>query len=447
MRGRKKRIFAIVLGFLVFSCFGGCVTKQPEGNGQQAAGVNIADVSEGDMEEPLQNLSGNESGMPDLAENEMQDADMKPEGESVVYYTVEEVKALEIPEDKLAYWLVLNSKIPFISADEGCQEFFWDEYFWRLSEPVLRFTMSDFAIVDLDVDGVEELVMTGFMPETTWILDYQEGKVYSYQFVFRGMAGIGIDGVYSSSIASDMGGFHRIHLDKGSYEEETLAYMNGDYFEVDGAEVSSDEFYAYTASLTDTEKINGMDFMEEMLDEVLLGDFAEEASQIRNVAQEEICDENNPQMAEVPELYREVLTGNEGFVCVTENGETFFIDGSSVRNPAGEEQYQILYFSSADMDGDGENEVVLACSGGAAGENLILHEAEGVIYGYVFEFWNEMSVIANDGVFQEGTYRDQYGKISSFDENGCDIEEVDYNGNINDDRIRYYYFSEELIGR
>lgn len=307
--------------------------------------------------------------------------------------------------------------------------------------------MSDFAIADLDGDGVGELVMTGYMPETTWILDYQEGRVYSYQFVYRGMAGIGIDGVYSSSSASDIGGFHRIHLDRGSYEEETLAYMNGDYFEVDGAEVSSDEFYAYTASLTDTEKINGMDFTEEMLDEVLLGDFAEEASQIRNVAQEEICDENNPQMAEVPELYREVLTGNEGFVCVTENGETFFVDGNSVRNPAGEEQYQILYFSSADMDGDGENEVVLACSRGAAGENLILHEAEGVIYGYVFEFWNEMSAIANDGVFQEGTYREQYGKISSFDENGCDIEEVDYNGNINDDRIRYYYFSEELIGR
>lgn len=104
MQGRKKRIFAIVLGFLVLSCsFGGCVAKQPEGNGQQAAGTNIADVSEGDIEEPLQNLSGNESEMPDLAENEMQDADMKPEEESVVYYTMEEVNALEIPEDKLAY--------------------------------------------------------------------------------------------------------------------------------------------------------------------------------------------------------------------------------------------------------------------------------------------------------------------------------------------------------
>lgn len=31
-------------------------------------------------------------------------------------------------EDLLAYWLVLNGKQPFISTDEGNQEFYWDEY-------------------------------------------------------------------------------------------------------------------------------------------------------------------------------------------------------------------------------------------------------------------------------------------------------------------------------
>ncbi|MDE6687415.1 MAG: hypothetical protein K2K17_08875, partial [Lachnospiraceae bacterium] len=46
-----------------------------------------------------------------------------------------------------------------------------------------------------------------------------------------------------------------------------------------------------------------------------------------------------------------------------------------------------------------------------------------------------------------------YGKIVSFTEDGCDIQEVgqsderrgDWYDRINDDRIRYPYFSEELI--
>lgn len=340
----------------------------------------------------------------------------------------------------LAYWLVLNNKMPLISANEGCQEFFWDEYYWRLSELTLTYQTSRFGIVDLDNDGVEELVMTGYMPEITQILDYQDGKVYSYQFVYRGMARIGTDGVYSGSSGSDVGGFFRIHLDKGNYEEETLAYMDGDYFEVGGVEVSSDEFYTYTASLLETEMMEDMDFTEEMLDKVLLGEPDEEVlSEMRNREPEEICDENNPKMADVPETYRAVLNGSEEFVCVTEDGENFLIDGNCIRDAAGENQGQILYFSIVDMDGDEEEEVVLAYSLTCIGNILILHETEGIIYGYVFDCWDEMNAITNDGIFQIGSRSvNQYGKVVSFDKDGCVIEEVDYNGDINEDRIRYY---------
>lgn len=40
----------------------------------------------------------------------------------------EEVATLGLWEDLLAYWMVLNSKQPFISTEEGNQEFYWDEY-------------------------------------------------------------------------------------------------------------------------------------------------------------------------------------------------------------------------------------------------------------------------------------------------------------------------------
>lgn len=327
---------------------------------------------------------------------------------------------------------------------KAVRSFFWDEYFWRLLEPTSAYQTSDLGIVDLDNDGVEELVMTGCMPETTQVLDYQDGKVYSYQFVFRGMARICINGVYGGASASDIGGFYRIHLDKGSYEEETLAYMDGDYFEVEGVEVSSDEFYAYTSSFIETEMIETLDFTENMINSALLGNLDEGIlDKMENMKPEEICDENNLRMADVPEVYQGILTGREEFVCVTNDGQKHMIDGNCVIDGEGEDQGRILYLSIADMDGDGKEEVILVCDW----KHLVFHENEGVIYGYVFDNWDEMAVIAKNGVFQpqiDADY-DQYRKIVSFAEDGCEIEEVDYGGDINDDRIRYYYFSEELI--
>ena len=380
-------------------------------------------------------------------ESEGQITDPELPIEKVVKYTTkEEMDALEIPENMLAYWLVLNSKKPFISANEGCQEFFWDEYFWCQSEPDPMFTIYHFGIVDLDQDGTEEMILTGF-PETTQVLDYQEGKVYSYQFVYRGMAGILPNGVYSSSSAFDIGGFHRIHLDKGTYEEETLAYMEGDYYEVEGVEVSEEKFFEYVEPITKAELIEEMDFTEEMLNKVLLGDLGEEElSIVKRIEPEQICDENNPREANVPETYLAVLSGKEEFFCVTEDGERvkLIVDGNRVKDPKGEEVYQILYFSMVDMEGDGEDEVVLTC----AGKNLILHAAEDGIYGYAFEFWNEMGLIDKDGVFRMGHVDGKrYGKILSFETDGCQIESVEDYDSSRREKIRYYFLSEETIER
>ena len=361
--------------------------------------------------------------------------------ESGGYSAKEELAALEIPENMLAYWMVVNGKKPFVSAGEGCQEFYWDEYFWCCSELLPGFKVYDFGIVDLDGDGMTELVITGF-PDTSWVLDYQEGKVYSYQFVFRGMAGITVDGIYSSSSASDIGGFHRIHFDKGTYEEETLAYMHGDYFEVEGVEVSADAFFAYVEPFNKAELMESVDFTKEMLDKILLGDLEEEElSVVKHAEPEKICKENDPEEAKVPEVYLAVLTGKEEFVCATEGGQSFMIHGNKVKNPAEEESYQILYFSMVDMDGDGEDEVVLSCGGDWEGKTLVLHASESGVYGYMFAFRNGMGAIANDGVFQTGYATDnKYGRVISFEADGCRIEPVTDYGRIGRNRIRYYFF-------
>lgn len=379
-------------------------------------------------------------------QKEAQKSDTKPVNVKGAeeYSTKEEIDVLGISENMLAYWLVLNSKRPFVSADEGGQEFYWNQYFWCLSQPVSMFTVSYFSIVDLDNDGTEEMVLVGF-PETTQVLDYQDGKVYSYQFAFRGMASITVDGVYSSASAADIGGFHRINFNKGEYEVETLAYMEGDFYEVEGVEVSEEEFFAYTESFVKAERIEQMDFTEEMLDKILLGNQEkEELYIVRSAPLEEICDENNPQKAAVPEPYLPILAGKKEFVCVTEKGEKFVVDGNCIRNQKGEEIYPVFYFSVVDMEGDGEEEVVLTCDG----ITLLLHALEGMIYGYEFDFWGEIGIIADDGVFKRG-YVDEnkYKRIISFEEDGCRIEQVEDYDKDDHERIRYYFYSEDAIAQ
>ena len=173
-----------------------------------------------------------------------------------------------IPENRLAFYQVLNSEKPFISANEDCREFYWNEYYWRDGDLAETFTIHDFMLVDMDGDQEEEMILTGAMPETTQVLDYQEGEVYSYQFPYRGMKGILVNGVYNTSSAADIGGFYRIHFDKGTYEEERLAYMEHDYYEVEGTEVTSEEFYKYTESLRNVEKAESIDFEEELLEKI-----------------------------------------------------------------------------------------------------------------------------------------------------------------------------------
>lgn len=90
-------------------------------------------------------------------------------------------KVMELKQNLLAFYLVLNNKKPFISADEGCQEFYWDEYYWHQGELVLSFTISGFMLVDMDGDEKTEIVLTCY-PDTVLILHDAGEGVRGYRF-------------------------------------------------------------------------------------------------------------------------------------------------------------------------------------------------------------------------------------------------------------------------
>lgn len=366
------------------------------------------------------------------------------ENEIKKYSSTEEINALNIPENLLAFYLVLNNKKPFVSVDEGCQEFYWDEYFWHQGELELSFTISGFMLVDMDDDDEKELLLMGYMPETTQILDYQEGVVFSYQFTYRGMKGILPNGVYNSSSAYDVGGFYRImYFDKGTYEEETLAYMEHNYYEVEGVEVSSDEFHAYTESYINAEQVEDIDFTEEMLKEKLLGDLTEEEfCVIENIAPEEII-EYIPYTAEELKVYLKVLIEGEEFISVTDDRQKLFVEDNYVRSRVEEDEFQVLYFSIVDMDADEKPEVVLTCYPDTV---LILHNTEEGVCGYRFSIYDEIRAITNDGIYSFDKYGvTGYERIISFGNFDCETEPVNDVEGIVIDRVRYYTFSEEKV--
>ena len=356
----------------------------------------------------------------------------------------EGLSSLDISENMLAFYLVLNSKKPFISAGEGCQEFYWNKYNWCLLQPVTSFEPGRFIVVDMDRDGEEEIMLYSW-PESTQVLDYQDGRVYVYQFVFRGMNNVLPNGVYDGSGGASVWGFYRItEFDHGTFKEETLAYTetygDGEYYEVEGREVTFREFDEYTEQFK-VEPAEEYDFTEELLDKVLLGNLGEkELAVVKNALVEEMAGGMAPNLTTLPQELKDILTEGGAFICANDNQKKLFLEKGFVKGETEEEEYQVLYYSIVDIDGDKDPELVLTCD---FRTTLILHQTDRGVWGYRFDFDDEVGAIAENGTFAVGYSiygTDGYGRILSFGENGCETENVDEAEFFSAGRAWYYCY-------
>ncbi len=378
----------------------------------------------------------------------------------------EEIKALDIPEDMLAYWMVLNSKMPFISYGEGNQEFYWDEYFWLYGSPSgddrERWTDYDeFVLADLNNDGGNELILYYGGVGYAEVFHYEDNAVYGFQSVFRHMNPVYTNGIYGGSDSAAHGYYSQLtELDKDGYAEETVAeFWSGNVdnivYEIGGVSVSQEEYEEFQQNIEETGRAEDIPYVG--LDACLLGGLSEE--ELYMVKHVEVLPMNDslsyPMEPEIRQAYYGVLTGEKELISVTDDQQRFYLDDYQKQNGK-----SILYFSIVDMDQDGIYEVVLSCSHDTT---QILHYADGDVYSYRYHYGgygdDEIGIMSNQGIFEMGSiYEDRkttyhYGKIVSFTEDGCDIQEVgqsderrgDWYDRINDDRIRYHYFSEELI--
>lgn len=413
-----KKIFIILLSFMDIWMLTGC-------NSMLSVNENT------DVEEQM--AEDSEEQTDDLTEGKMT--------EDIEWFSApEEIAALELPEDMLAYWMVLNNKKAFVSMNEDGQKFYLNEYFWYLDDVESEYHVNYFMIVDMDGDGLEEVVLE-CSPGTSQVLHYEDGEVYSYQFGIRAMKRIHINGIYDASGGAANNYYLRLtNLNKDGYTEEMIARMDDDYYEVEGEETTQEEWFAYVESIESVELAEKMEFTEDVLDQQLLGDLSEqEIVLVKGIPAENII-ENESDYQEYKltlQLYAKVLTGEEDVIYVTR--DTFWEDTLG-------EELSWVYFSIVDMDGDGVQELVFSCYFDVI---RIWHYEGGQVYGYQFRtFKCDTPIVTTDGIFQTDDLSSTgYARIVSLDKNGYEIEPVEDYGNGNHERIRYYFFSEESINQ
>ncbi len=111
-------------------------------------------------------------------------------------------------------------------------------------------TISQFAIINLDSDGIPDVVLS--LDIGVKILHYQDGLIYGYDLVDRAFMDLKTDGTFSFSSGSADNGFGSISFTNTGYTINKIAYsessvdLNGDVNEVyylGQKSATMDEFY------------------------------------------------------------------------------------------------------------------------------------------------------------------------------------------------------------
>lgn len=382
-----------------------------------------------------------------------------PEEIVVINSTMEEIEELGLPEEMLAFWLVMNDKKPFIDTDLGGQEFYFSEYHWRCeAEEVLwnDKTILYVYLVDLDQDGKMELIVEPRRPEKTQFFHYEDGQVYSYTQVARGMNGFRENGIYNGSSSASEGGWYRIvEFTSDGYAEEELCYMDDGQYTINGEIVTEEACYSLIDEIVavpaaEYYKLEGT-AQGGILNEVLLGDISEtELAMLRGAPIEPLSDEGVEYSLgnEEAQAFRSVLAGETPFISVTDDNQEFYMDeyDAQLGDPEDIDYNKVLYFSVIDLDKDDVKEIVLSRS---LGDTQILHYRSGVVYSYMYDDPYEIYIVTQDGICS-GYRKDDdipYYRITSFATDGYTAREVEYQGNPNDNSVRYHFYSEENVDK
>ncbi len=118
-----------------------------------------------------------------------------------------------------------------------------------------------YALLDLDDDTKEEMVV-GFssdIDENYLILNMEDDKVYGFTESYRGMLNLKTDGTMTGDNGADNSQVYKMSFAKNKRTDIVLASMNGDKYQINNKDATSDE---YTNFIEEQSKKENVKFKE-----------------------------------------------------------------------------------------------------------------------------------------------------------------------------------------
>ncbi len=157
-------------------------------------------------------------------------------------------------DDNQLYFKVLENEIKYVNEDNNETLFktYMENYKENSDSVKIKYTICDF-----DNDSKNEMIVMieAFSDGFYLILNNENGIVYGFEDVYRGMKDIKTDGTYSASSGATTNGIYRSKFEKNKRTQEALAEMDMGNCKIAEKDVLESEYLKYFEEFSKKENV------------------------------------------------------------------------------------------------------------------------------------------------------------------------------------------------
>lgn len=159
------------------------------------------------------------------------------------------------------YMMVLNNEMNYISEDN--EEKLFSEYMESYNESITDVKV-EYSIIDVDADNENEMVIMieAYSDGFYLILNHEDGKIYGFNEVYRGMMTPKKDGTFMYSGGAMLNGVAKNTYSGTKKYTENIAENDEGIFRIDGSIVSESEYLKYIEEFNEKENIDFITYIE-----------------------------------------------------------------------------------------------------------------------------------------------------------------------------------------
>ena len=140
------------------------------------------------------------------------------------------------------------------------------------SDSSLSASVIHFAVIDLDNDGIQEVVLRMKLAENdtvgSIVLSYQDDTVYGYTLFIRQFDDLKVDGTFRASGSAGNYGICSIEFDKHTYAIDRFTYRDDSSFCINHQSSSEEAFNTAMNIQDEKQSVEWYDFTEDNIEKV-----------------------------------------------------------------------------------------------------------------------------------------------------------------------------------